>query len=42
MDRSDQQGALGYHEDENGSGIPYAEVFVLDAKESASARSLLL
>lgn len=36
MDRSDPQGALGYHRDENGTGIPYAEVFVADAVEDGS------
>jgi hypothetical protein len=31
LDNSDQQGALGYHDDENGTGIPYAEVFCKDS-----------
>lgn len=39
MDHSDQQGALGYHEDENGSDIPYAEVFVVDAVSDGSTAS---
>jgi len=39
MDHSDQQGALGYHEDENGTAIPYAEVFVADALSDGSTAS---
>jgi len=39
MDHSDQQGALGYHEDQNGTGIPYAEVFAADAVEDGSTAS---
>jgi hypothetical protein len=39
MDHSDQQGALGYHEDQNGSGIPYAEVLVADAVTDGSTAS---
>lgn len=31
LDHSDQQGALGYHDDEQGTPIPYAEVFAVDA-----------
>lgn len=39
MDHSDQQGALGYHDDQNGSEIPYAEVFVVDAVADGSTAS---
>ena len=39
MDHSDQQGALGYHQDENGTKIPYAEVFVVDTIADGSTVS---
>jgi hypothetical protein len=39
MDHSDQQGALGYHQDQDGTGIPYAEVFVVDAVTDGSTPS---
>ena len=39
MDHSDQQGALGYHQDENGTDIPYAEVFVMDTLQDGSTVS---
>jgi hypothetical protein len=39
MDHSNQQGALGYHEDANGTNIPYAEVFVADAITDGSSPS---
>jgi hypothetical protein len=39
MDHSNQQGALGYHDDETGGAIPYAEVFVVDAVSDGSTAS---
>lgn len=39
MDHSDQQGALGYHEDSTGAAVPYAEVFVADAAADGSTAS---
>jgi hypothetical protein len=39
LDHSDQQGALGYHQDQEGTGIPYAEVFVVDAVKDGSTAS---
>ena len=39
MDHSDQQGALGYHEDSTGAAVPYAEVFVADAVADGSTAS---
>lgn len=32
LDTSDQEGALGYHEDEQGTTIPFSEVFVKTAR----------
>jgi hypothetical protein len=39
MDHSDQQGALGYHEDATGTALPYADVFVADAVADGSTPS---
>jgi hypothetical protein len=39
LDNSDQAGALGYHDDATGTGIPYAEVFVVDAVNDGSTAS---
>jgi len=39
MDHSDQQGALGYHVDQSGTSIPYAEVFAADAVADGSTVS---
>lgn len=39
MDKSDQQGALGYHDDEQGNGIPYAEVFAQDSLDDGATVS---
>src|SRR2546430_12799717 len=33
LDTSDEQGTLGYHEDEAGSDIPFAEVFVKTSRQ---------
>jgi hypothetical protein len=41
MDHSDQQGALRYHEEANGTAILYAEVFALDAVSDSSTASAL-
>lgn len=38
LDTSDQQGALGYH-DEDGNGVPYAKVFAQSAKEDGDTIS---
>lgn len=39
LDHSDQQGALGYHDDQAGNDIPYAEVFCVDAVQDGSTPS---
>lgn len=39
LDKSDQAGALGYHDDEKGTGIPYADVFCKDAIADGSSVS---
>jgi len=36
LDTSDQAGALGYHEDEAGTGIPYSDVFVKTARKDGA------
>jgi hypothetical protein len=36
LDTSDQAGALGYHEDEQGSEIPFSDVFVKTAREDGA------
>lgn len=36
LDHSDQQGALGWHDDESGTPIPYAEVFASDAQQDGA------
>jgi hypothetical protein len=39
LDSTDQQGALGYHDDESGTGIPYSEAFVKTAIDDGAAPS---
>jgi len=39
MDTSDQAGALGYHEDEAGTEIPFSDVFVKTAREDGAEPS---
>ncbi len=41
LDTSDQAGALGYHDDESGTGVPFADVFCQSATaDGASASSV--
>jgi hypothetical protein len=39
LDSTDQEGALGYHEDTQGNEIPFSEVFVKTAREDGVAAS---
>lgn len=41
LDTSDQAGALGYHDDESGSGIPYSDVFVKTSIEDGEQASVV-
>lgn len=39
LDTTDQEGALGYHDDAQGTKIPYSEVFVKTAQEDGATAS---
>lgn len=41
LDTSDQAGALGYHDDEHGDGIPYSDVFVKTSIEDGEQASVV-
>lgn len=42
LDHTDQQGALGWHDDEQGTEVPYAEVFAADAVADGKAVSAVV
>lgn len=42
MDHSDEAGTLGWHDDEEGTGIPYCEVFCADALQDGKSVASVL